>query len=101
MVNRGIAVDQYGYKYVADTMNNAIRLIKPDGTVITIAGLGPETRGYQDGACSIASFSEPYGLAVKHEMILGEDITIIIVADTGNHRIRCVRNFSQLYKSHF
>ena len=90
-------MDQYGYIYVADTMNNAIRLIKPDGTVITIAGLGPNNRGYQDGICSVASFSEPYSLAVKHKIIHGEDITIIIVADTGNHRIRYIFNNHQLF----
>ena len=84
----GVAVDQYGYIYITDTLNNAIRLIKPDGTVITIAGLGPESRGARDGVCESATFTEPLGLAVKHEWVGGVDVTVVLVADTGNHRIR-------------
>ena len=74
--------------FVADTLNNAIRLVRPDGRVVTIAGLGPQTLGYQDGDCSIATFSLPSDIAVLHKMVDGEDVTILIVADTGNHRIR-------------
>jgi hypothetical protein len=87
---RGVTVDEYGYVFVADTLNNAIRMIRPDGMVVTVAGLGPgaQGEGFMDGLCKSASFSNPFGLAVKHEIIKGVDVTVVIVADTANHRIR-------------
>lgn len=41
----GLSIDKYGFTYVADTGNNAIRGIYPNGTVITIAGQGPNKYG--------------------------------------------------------
>ena len=40
-----LAVDKDGITYVADTGNNAIRMIFVNGTVITIAGQGPNLSG--------------------------------------------------------
>ena len=84
-------MDEYGYVFVADTLNNAIRVVRPDRVVLTIAGLGPTTRGNRDGLCGIATFSQPYGVAVRHQSIGGVDTTVLIVADTGNHRIRWLK----------
>lgn len=83
-----VAVDEYGVVYVADTQNNAIRMISTTGEVSTIAGKGPEISGFKDGKCADATFSMPKGLDVRHEWIEGKYITVILVADTGNHRIR-------------
>jgi hypothetical protein len=33
---RGVTVDEYGYIFVADTLNNAIRMIRPDGIIYII-----------------------------------------------------------------
>ena len=59
---QGVAVDAGGVVYVADTGNNRIRRIAPDGTVTTVAGDG--TAGYRNGAGSQARFNAPRGLAV-------------------------------------
>eukprot|EP00981_Chlorochromonas_danica_P005114 scaffold1035_cov192-Ochromonas_danica.AAC.9 len=83
-----VAVDEYGNVFVADTSNHAIRMIHTNGSVITIAGKGPSYPGYVDGVCSSATFSNPKGLDVRHEMVDGIWTTVILVADTGNHRIR-------------
>jgi sugar lactone lactonase YvrE len=65
--------------YVADTGNNAIRRIAPDGQVTTVAGDG--IAGYQDGPSKQARFNGPIGVAVdRHGRVL--------VADTYNDRIR-------------
>lgn len=57
----GIAVDQAGNVYVADTRNSAIRRITPDGIVSTFAG-GRWTMPERDGPAGTATFSSPTGL---------------------------------------
>jgi sugar lactone lactonase YvrE len=60
---RGIACDGSGNLYVADTGNNTIRKIAPDGTVTTLAG-APGTDGSADGVGAAARFSFPNDTAV-------------------------------------
>lgn len=62
--------------FVADTYNDKIRVIE-NGKVSTVAGSG---KGFADGENLNAKFDTPSGLAFK-------DGTLI-VADTGNRRIR-------------
>jgi len=75
----GIAVDDLGIVYVADTYNDRIRRIGRDGSVTTIAGSGKP--GNLDAVGSAAGFDTPSALAV------GSDGTLY-VADTGNNAIR-------------
>ena len=77
----GVAVGEDGSIFVADTYNDRIRLISPDGQVRTIAG-GSDP-GFADGTGAEARFDTPCGIAVAKDGTL-------IVADTGNHRIRRV-----------
>jgi murein DD-endopeptidase MepM/ murein hydrolase activator NlpD len=76
-----LAIDAQGTLYVADTGNNAIRRITPDGRVSTIAGDG--VAGYQDGPGPQARFNGPIGVAV-------DTTGRVIVADTYNDRIRAI-----------
>jgi TPR repeat protein/sugar lactone lactonase YvrE len=75
----GVAVDNQGNVYVADSENNRIRKINPAGDVFTLAGSGK--RGNSDGHGELASFYFPAGVAVDSK---GN----VFVADTGNHLIR-------------
>jgi len=75
----GVAVDSAGTVYVADTNNNRIRKILPDGTVSTLAGSG--TAGIADGAGATAQFDNPKGVAA-------DSAGTVYVADYFNHRIR-------------
>jgi len=59
----GVAVDSSMNVYVADTFNNAIRLITPAGVVTTLAGSAGQV-GSANGTGSAASFNEPSGVAV-------------------------------------
>ena len=76
-----LALGPDGNLYVADTGNNCIRKITPDGTVSTVAGNG--TAGYVDGPAATAEFNGPIGLAVSSS---GD----IYVADTYNDVIRMI-----------
>jgi sugar lactone lactonase YvrE len=78
----GIAVDALGNIYVADAYNDRIRKITPDLSVTTVAGAGV---GYADGPASSALFDTPCGIAAAADGTL-------IVADTGNHRLRKIEN---------
>ncbi|MGO1070746.1 gluconolaconase [Lysobacter sp. CA199] len=77
----GVAVDQRGRVFVADTYNDRIRVIQPDGTVSTLAG-GPAP-GLVDGAAAIARFDTPTALALDAHGLLW-------VADMRNEAIRRV-----------
>lgn len=74
----GIELDTSGNLYVADSGNNRIRKITPDGTVRTIAG---NTQGYSDGIGTAALFYAPCDLVFD---AMGN----LIVTDSHNQRIR-------------
>jgi serine/threonine protein kinase/sugar lactone lactonase YvrE len=76
----GVAVDTAGNVYVADTANNAIRKISPDGNVTTLAG-SPGHPGSIDGTGRSAEFRNPWDVAVDAS---GN----ILVADMSNDTIR-------------
>eukprot|EP00935_MAST-01C_sp_MAST-1C-sp1_P002723 g2723.t1 len=62
-----VAVDDQRNVYVADTGNNCIRKITPDGTVSTYAGVCGGPPGYNDGSAATATFSAPMGVSVYYD----------------------------------
>lgn len=79
----GLALDQAGVIYVADTGNHCIRRITKSGATSLAAGI-PGQGGMADGAWKEAQFLEPEGVAVASD-------GTIYVADTGNQRICRIR----------
>ena len=75
----GVAVDASGNLFIADTNNDRIREVSPDGNIVTIAG----DAGFSGdgGPASIAQLNQPEGVAVDASGNL-------YIADTGNNRIR-------------
>jgi RHS repeat-associated protein len=75
---RGVAVDDLGNVYVADTGNAAVRRIGADGVVQTLAGDG--TAGDNDSPN--ARFKGVSGIACDGTNVF------VYLADAGNHRVR-------------
>ena len=80
----GVVVDPTtGNVYVADFLNNTIRMITPAGVVTTLAGTAG-TAGSADGTGAAASFNGPTGVAYD------PTTSDLFVADAGNDTIRMI-----------
>ena len=82
----GLALDQQGALYVADSNNQRIRKITAQGVVSTLAGSGPSQvqnagENFADGPAGTALFYYPSGVAVDGQ-------GTVYVADYQNNRIR-------------
>lgn len=77
----GLAADQQGNLYIADTGNNRIRVVGPDGSIRTIAGTGAADFDGDGGPALSAAINGPTGLVL-------DSAGNLWVADTGNNRIR-------------
>jgi DNA-binding beta-propeller fold protein YncE len=79
-----VAVDADGRVFIADTDNDCVRVITPDGLIATFAGqCGQAGFAGDGGAATAALLDRPYGVAIGSQ---GE----VYVADTHNNRIRVV-----------
>ena len=77
----GLAVDDGGTVYIADTGNSVIRAMDEDGKVTTYAG---SEEGCALGSREEAMFSQPTGLCWADG--------VLYVADSGNHRIVAIED---------
>jgi len=79
--SRGVAVDDNGDIFIADTGNNSIRQVTPDGLIHTIAGQAAAGFGGDGGPAASAQLNGPQGLALDGS---GD----LYFADTNNNRVR-------------
>jgi DNA-binding beta-propeller fold protein YncE len=83
---KGLAVDRNGMIYVADSGNQTIRRISPDGRVSTFAGK-PGKRGTVDGQGAAARLDLPSSIAIDSSgtlyVVNGEDNRIRKISPEG------------------
>lgn len=84
----GVAINQFGTIYIADTDNHRIRKIDPStGIITTYAGTGSRGDSGDDGPPTDAELDRPRKV-IAYDDVEGH----ILIADTGNNRIREVTN---------
>jgi uncharacterized protein (TIGR03437 family) len=77
-----LAIDGAGLIYFAELHGNRVGRLDADGHLSTVAGTGfPVFNG--DGPANRANLTKPAGIAIDHSGNL-------LIADTGNHRVRKV-----------
>ena len=82
---QGVALDQSGDLFIADTFNNAIREVTPAGTISTIVNTtGKKGSAGNGGPATAANLNSPYAVAVS------DGTGNVYIADTSNNRIRVV-----------
>ncbi|HST89385.1 MAG TPA: hypothetical protein VLJ14_13500 [Ktedonobacterales bacterium] len=78
---RGVAVDDMGDIYIADTGNHRLRQVTPDGLIHNIAGTGGFGFAGDGGPALSALLNGPQGVFL-------DGAGNVYFADTGNNRIR-------------
>jgi DNA-binding beta-propeller fold protein YncE len=82
----GLAMDDIGDLYIADSGNNRIRMVDPEGVISTVIGTGDAGYAGDGGAATDAELLAPAGIAFD-----GMDPSRgLFVADQGNDAIRWV-----------
>jgi sugar lactone lactonase YvrE len=79
----GVAVDQSGNVYIADTNHNAVRIVSNAGIITTFAGYGKAGSSGDGGKATKATLNSPTGVAV-------DGVKNVYIADTGNNKVRKV-----------
>ncbi len=77
----GIAVDESGNLFIADTGNGRIRKVTFTGIITTVAGISVQGYGGDGGAALNAILNYPRGIAS-----IGQNV--LFIGDSFNHRVR-------------
>ena len=89
---RMVTFDAAGNMYIADTLNQAIRVVEPDGTISTVAGIPDPVDGDAENQCP-RNYSGDGGPALEAKLACPHSLAVsptgrLVIADSENHRIR-------------
>ncbi|MBJ7328268.1 MAG: hypothetical protein JHC95_00135 [Solirubrobacteraceae bacterium] len=87
---RDVAPLSDGSVVIADTGNNRIRRVAPDGTITTIAGGGAAGSGGDGGPATAAQLNAPSGVTPLTNGAL-------LIADAGNDRVRRITPLGTIF----
>jgi sugar lactone lactonase YvrE len=91
----GVALDSAGDLFIADTFNNAIREVTPDGTIFTVVnqaganGAAPARGGETAGPANASDLAGPTAVAVDNST------STVYIADTSNNKAAAVTGVAQ------
>eukprot|EP01034_Spumella_vulgaris_P027613 gene27612-34360_t len=85
-----VIIDSKSNVYIADSVNNRIRVVDPSGIIYTLVGTGDSTSGETSGTATATSIYRPRGVWI------GSDTTYLYVCESGGHRILCVDQTTQI-----
>ncbi|HEV2032707.1 MAG TPA: hypothetical protein VGU71_00665, partial [Candidatus Dormibacteraeota bacterium] len=79
----GLAIDASGNMYIADTLNQRVRLVGTTGIISSVVATCGKATGFSGdgGPASLAQLNYPYGLAVN-------SVGDLFIADVDNNRVR-------------
>lgn len=78
---RGLALDEIGNLYIADTFAHSVRRVSVDGTITTVAGNGQPGFNGDGLKAGLAAFNQPTDVAF-------DGCGNLLIADSGNDRVR-------------
>lgn len=98
-VPQGVALDSAGDLFIADTFNNAIREVTPDGTIFTVVnqagadGAAPVAGAETAGPATASLLKGPSAVAVD------DSTSTVYVADTSNSKAAAVTGLARSGKT--
>jgi sugar lactone lactonase YvrE len=85
----GLAFDGGGNLFIADSLNQRIRVVTGGGVISTVAGFCSPGYAGDGGVATLADLNVPYGVAV-------DGYGNVLVADAANNRVRGARGLMTL-----
>ncbi|WGL53470.1 putative Ig domain-containing protein [Nocardioides sp. BP30] len=89
---QGVAVDGAGHLFIADTFNNAIREVAPDGTISTLVNVGAVAGAENLSPVATATLPASTRLNTPYAVAIDQTEGVLYIADTRNSAIASVLN---------
>jgi hypothetical protein len=86
---QGVALDGAGDLFIADTFNNAIRMVTPAGIISTVVNQAAKSGAETAGTATASKLKGPTAVAVD------ASTETLYIADTSNNAIGAVANLAQ------
>jgi sugar lactone lactonase YvrE len=83
----GVTIDRAGNMFIADTFNNRIRRVSPNGIITTVAGDGTPLFGGDGNLATRSGLNGPSGVAV-------DSTGNLLIVDSRNQTIRLVKGIA-------